>query len=157
VVLEGAYATSAVGLASYRWNQVTSAWRLIAYDSGWRDISALLANGWAGTLQCRLWGESVIYRTGLGVNSMSGTSATATTALAMSSVDAAFRNDASGRRVFVYNTVTAAIAPAAVGSDAIIMPAIGANSGYNFLPEARFAWGGTLPTSLPGTQITAPI
>ncbi len=39
VVFEGAYATSAVGLASYRWNQATSAWRLIAYDSGVRNVT----------------------------------------------------------------------------------------------------------------------
>ena len=39
-VIEGAYSSASVGLASYRWNAASGAWRLIAYDTGWRDVSA---------------------------------------------------------------------------------------------------------------------
>jgi len=38
LVLDGAYSVNTAGLASYRWNQVSAAWRLIAYDSGVRSL-----------------------------------------------------------------------------------------------------------------------
>lgn len=41
-VIDGSYTSSAVGLATYEWNHVAPGWRLIAYDSGWRDVSTLL-------------------------------------------------------------------------------------------------------------------
>jgi len=44
-VHDGAYADASAGLASYRWNAASGAWRLIAYDSGWRSITEIDSSG----------------------------------------------------------------------------------------------------------------
>ena len=44
-VIEGAYSSASVGLASYRWNAAAGTWRLLSYDTGWRSITEIDTSG----------------------------------------------------------------------------------------------------------------
>ena len=147
----GTYTDESVGRRIFTWDTVNSRWQMTYGDTGWRDVSALLANGWGGTLLVRRHNGRVSWRTGLGAASLDGTSASAVTAFTMSSIDAGFRNDTSGRRTLVYNSSDTTFTVAAIGSDALIMPAYGAGKKYNFVPEAVYTAGNAWPASLPGS------
>ena len=151
LVLRGTYTNESVGRRIFTWDTVNSRWQMTYGDTGWRDVSALLANGWGGTLLVRRHNGRVSWRTGLGAASLDGTSASAVTAFTMSSIDAGFRNDTSGRRTLVYNSSDTTFTVAHVGSDALIMPAYGAGKKYNFVPEAVYTADNAWPASLPGS------
>ena len=151
VVFEGAYATSAVGLASYRWNQATSAWRLIAYDSGWRLVP-VDQSGWTGDVWLRRNLQQIFINL-LGVTKSSG------------AVTGGFLTAAPG-----FTPVTYAACVVSTGSGTSTIASVQLSSGLwtvnSYPPVAAgvVIWGGaqigavdTLPTSLPGTQVTAPV
>ncbi len=150
-VLSGRYTDETIGRRIMTWDGVNNRFQLTYGDTGWRNVSALLANGWGGTLLVRRHNGRVSWRTGLGAASLDGTSASAVTAFTMSSIDAGFRNDASGRRTPVYNSSDTTFTVASIGSDALIMPAYGAGKKYNFVPEAVYTADNAWPASLPGS------
>ena len=149
LVLSGRYSTNTVGLATYEWNHASNNWRLIAYDSGWRGLSAeTLLNGWtvvSGVFEVRRTLDAVF------VNALfNGTSASADGVYAL---PVGFRPTSTWRfpAVSSANEPTSAMIVASTGNIAVITDrfaqvrvatAVGAST--------------TLPTSLPGTQVTAP-
>jgi len=47
-------------------------------DTGWRDVSSFLLNGWTGTLEWRRIGNDIIFRTAYGSAGLDGSAATST-------------------------------------------------------------------------------
>ena len=161
MVLEGAYATSAVGLASYRWNQASSNWRLIAYDSGWRTITAITSGGvvtgdaltasWqplsgvAGLVRAR----RVMHTTYFIARFVQVTTTTPTTGLWVPT--SGFESQVNSYQPIatnstpIYHATTAGITYGTVAAGSYV--------------QGMAVWDTfpTLPTSLPGTQATAPV
>ena len=54
LVMQGRYVSKTVGKATYEWD--FPGWRLMKYNSGVRDVAALLVNGWTAA-NAQLWRE----------------------------------------------------------------------------------------------------
>ena len=157
-VLSGRYSTNTVGLATYEWDHASNAWRLIAYDTGIRDISGDLLNGWVATntvsvrrVMGDVWvvggitnpaninGNSYFYnlpggfRPTEGWQYMVGTAQNATTRL-----------------------TTGALPLIMAGYDMGVSGVIDAGQYLDFAAHFVVSASSTLPSSLPGTQVTAP-
>lgn len=153
VVLDGMYSTSAVGLASYRWNAASAAWRLIAYDTGVRDVSDLLVNGWAvaGTdpyFTAQRIKDFVLVRARL--------TAAAYTAETFATLPSGFTASGTARGLAVQDGASSSSPTWRAGivstGTCQIYAATSAAVAINWtLPAAP-----ALPSSLPGTQATAP-
>ena len=157
LVLSGNYTTSTVGLATYDWNPTANSttpsawWRLIAYDSGLRDVStdavATMPAGW--TLM------STHIRRRL-------ETATAYWFFASTGVSTWDYSLPVGFRPVNECRIALTDGPGAPRGSVSVSPyapwlrwqAAGA---YTFAQEMVFTPAATLPTSLPGTQVTAPV
>lgn len=153
-VIEGAYAASSAGLASYRWNAANADWRLIAYDSGIRDLSAeAMSNGWAITAS-----SFKLSRDGRTVKLDMLLNAATASADAVYTLPAGFRPDQVAHRIVI---------PQGIGSPTPTMVEINTNgiisdfgriTGVShYISTSWRTSNSTLPASLPGTQITAPV
>ena len=162
-VHDGAYADASAGLASYRWNAASGAWRLIAYDSGWRDVSADMTaaaitkfpSGFLGvrrtlaTVTCRFYAATgtVAGAGGVGVYSL----------------PVGFRMVApiaGSARGPIGSTIEAAsglLSPHSLYSDGTQLTVGATSASCNYL-QGHLASDAvmTLPTSLPGTTYTNP-
>ena len=138
-VVEGAD----TGRAAYVWDQVNGRPQMVYYDSGWRDVSSLLSNGWTGSAYLRRADNIVMLR----FESLSGTAATGDTVL---TVPAGFRSESTIQQLLPANS-----------SDATAVRARMTNTGaVTILPRATATavsatWSlsttNALPTTLPGT------
>lgn len=152
-VLSGRYSTNAVGLASYEWNHASNAWRLIAYDTGWRDITDNYVNGWQSALEgygLRLRRRNgTIYLSGY----LDGTSATnASVRLLGSEWRPSDGTVASGSWSKSDGTVSG---PAILQNQQYLV-LFGSYQNTNLLVSMSWPSRDALPSSLPGTQVTAP-
>ena len=151
-VIDGSYDTDTVGLASYEWRRSgTPGWRLIAYDSGLRDVStdavATMPAGWTLT--------STHIRRRL-------ETATAYWFFASTGVSTWDYSLPVGFRPVNECRIALTDGPGAPRGSVSVSPyapwlrwqAAGA---YTFAQEMVFTPAATLPTSLPGTQVTAPV
>jgi len=152
LVLDGAYSTNSVGLASYRWNHVTSAWRLIAYDSGFRNVIADLANGWAGAdgTSHLLVRRTLSHVTFIGYY----LTAAAATSSTLYSLPLGFAVTVAHYRQPVSISGGAPTGLLTVASTLVVAPYAGATDLEFF---ATYSAEVALPTSLPGTQVTTPV
>ena len=164
-VLDGSYDTDTVGLASYEWRHSgTPGWRLIAYDSGVRDVSALLLSAYKTLVPNA---KATLHRNGNLVtfgfdNGVAMTATGLQTLTDQTCITNGFRY--SGHSVT--NTTQTLLLDAGSG-----IP-----SGLAFYMQSNVQIGGGIhtpgsrvrgslswitadppPTSLPGTQVTAPV
>ena len=160
-VLDGSYDTDTVGLASYEWRHSgTPGWRLIAYDSGWRGVTADLEPAAAtkfpnGILGVRRQTGTVTVRFYAGTGTVTGAGVTV-----IYSLPVGFRVHTLSTRGPAGSTLNAMAGiptPHLVYSDgpAVIGGFTSASPDYtvgHLTADASDA----LPTSLPGTQVTAP-
>ncbi len=159
-VIEGAYATSSVGLASYRWNAASAAWRLIAYDTGWRSITEIDTSGtvtgdaltasWqamsstAGYVRLR----RTLHVVQLAVRYLQVTTTTPTTGLL--AVYTGFHADSGGyvpiatNGQYVLHSVNASACLGTVAANSYVQG------------HASWAAPANLPSSLPGSTLTNP-
>ena len=147
-VLSGRYSTNTVGLASYEWNHADNGWRLVRYDSGARSIT--LNGTWAA-----LGADSynAIQRHNNLVTLM---------VYADSGSDDSLYTVPTGFQPYPYtstgtwqNTTGSLFGPARYNYSDKIVRVYGYTSG-NLMLSMTWPTSTTLPTSLPGTQVTAP-
>ena len=149
-VIEGAYADASAGLASYRWNAASAAWRLIAYDSGIRNITADLANGWAAGGGGYVYVRRTTSHTTVSIYYITGASATSATFITL----------ASG---FQFTPTLNALARTNSGTNALVVATstMTFTGSYTSYADVEATLSGpatpTLPTSLPGTTVTSPV
>lgn len=156
LVLSGKHTTSTVGLASYEWNPTANSttasawWRLIAYDSGVRNVASLLTNGWAEAGS----GPVVELRRQNGLVTLTGgIDGSAKTADTFLATPDGFKPLGFRAMAWVgHNSVNAAVY-GDVSSDNVRC--------FSGIALVRFTavWtaAAALPTSLPGTQVIAPV
>lgn len=129
------------GRAIYTWDHLNQREQLIYGDTGWRDISGLLLNGWTGTVFLRRLGHTVFLRH----NALNRASATGANFM---TVPAGFASGASDALSIVTRPVT--------GSTPAYGSLSGGTLGYTLTdgePRAsQLSWPTTdaWPTSLPG-------
>jgi hypothetical protein len=153
-VIDGSYDTDTVGLASYEWRRSgTPEWRLIAYDTGTRSVLADL-----NTVTGLVPAAATIRRTLYDVRLSLSASATA---------------DVSNGNIYTLPTgfIPKLVAPTAfsyrglIGAEAWMMRPVGSGTWLVSLATTAstttlwvtYETAATLPTSLPGTQVTAPV
>ena len=167
VVLEGAYATSAVGLASYRWNQATSAWRLIAYDTGLRQTSSwdvagtvtgdALPTGWEPRTGESGWIRWLRTRdtATVFVRAIQASAASPDPII----IPSGFLAQDDIQALIPMPTVAQTRAWAVIGEDQLRRASSNVFTIGDASGEFAMSWPAvpTLPTSLPGTQVTAPV
>ena len=149
----GTYYNDTAGtLGAWRWQKRTGAgntgWVVTVGDTGWRDITSLLVNGWTGAA-----GSVLALRTADAVHvsfeALSGAAATAGTALTL---PVGYRSRAGRSSRLLFHTATPALKrflaydSGIVAYNGTVPDASGANYGIGTFPAAP-AW----PTSLPGT------
>ena len=163
-VIDGSYDSDTVGLASYEWRRSgTPGWRLIAYDSGLRDVSASLPAAHL-TLNPNAIGR--LQRIGRMVTFHydSGASPTATgvqSVLTSAVVTDGFRFSAAAAGII---NITGTLNPGSGALQLISLYLSGATSVSSATHVSGTRASGSLswftndapPASLPGTQITAP-
>ncbi|MBZ4486279.1 pyocin knob domain-containing protein [Microbacterium sp. cx-55] len=135
------------GRAIYTWDDLNNREQLIYGDTGWRDISADLINGWSGTAQLRRVGALVELK----FNGLDPSAQTSATALQLA---AGFRPGGTNERPLLHTATT----PATVyrmsitgGSSASSINAA-ANAGLLY-GSGTFMTSDTWPTVLPGTAV----
>ena len=169
-VLDGSYDTDTVGLASYEWRHSgTPGWRLIAYDSGLRNITTewIAAHNASADASKFDWSSAsfAVYLTRSLSHStitiLDGfkTAGVAGAPLIPAAIPSGFRpSTAYAAQVPIFNrnatTVGAIIQPWSNGSMAYVLTTSIVNNGFEITyPSPR----APLPSSLPGTQVTAPV
>ncbi|HQW51922.1 MAG TPA: hypothetical protein PL082_07690, partial [Tepidiformaceae bacterium] len=144
----GTYYTDTAGTTgAWRWQKRTGAgntgWVVVDGDTGWRNVSSLLVNGWTGSAYVKRTAEVLT----LELEGVSGSAATATTVLTL---PVGFRVVTRASRLLYHTT-----APAlkrfmldAAGAVTLIggVPEVSTVYGQNLTPPGT-AW----PTALPGT------
>ena len=155
IVLDGAYATSAVGLASYRWNQATSAWRLIGYDSGLRNITSLLSNANQTVNIAQIGRSNRMVEFWLDVTVNTGVAGLAN----LGPLPSGFLPEVSANHdTSITDTLGTTLAAFVIREEATgISRAAAPANGRRFRGFWTFRTAATLPTSLPGDLITAPV
>ena len=149
----GTYYNDTAGtLGAWRWQKRTGAgntgWIVTVGDTGWRDVTSLLVNGWTGAA-----GSVLALRTADAVHisfeALSGAAATAGTALTL---PVGYRSRAGRSSRLLFHTATPALKrflayeSGVVAYNGTVPDASGANYGIGTFPAAP-AW----PASLPGT------
>ena len=151
-ILAGEYTTNTVGLATYRWNPLAPGWRLVAYDSGWRDVADLLVNGWAvASIDGRVEVQRTLRHLALVVN----VSAANRTSLDVMTLPAGFRPLRNIYQLPGGEGLGGVALPAYISTGGVfsIGKSTTATSIYYAVTVPAFT---TLPTSLPGTQVAPP-
>ena len=153
--MPGLFASSrfsqAIGRAMYAWNDAASVEQLIYGDTGWRDMSSLLVNGWTlgsgGALQVRRVGYQVYWR----AYNLVGTAATSSIFVA---VPSGFGYETFSNRLPTTDgtAVTSVLVNNTTGIGANVNVPIAVAFASNFsnwnYPTAQ-PW----PTALPGTAV----
>lgn len=138
------------GKASYIWDETVPGWRLAVYDSGWRDVSAALEAGASGTLLIRRTATNV-HVLSFNVTNSSGTIYIAPAGFAPGS-----GTDGIAAPVVKFDgTVGAMTFNSPAGGHMALSAGIKAYAGAYL--SAVFPVRTAIPTSLPGTQATAPV
>ena len=138
------------GKATYLWDETVPGWRLAVYDSGWRDVSAALEAGASGSLLIRRTATNV-HVLSFNVTNSSGTIYIAPAGFA----------PGSGTEGIVApvakfdGTVGAMTFNSPAGGHMSLSAGIKAYAGAWL--SAVFPVSTAIPTSLPGTQATAPV
>ena len=153
-VLSGRYSTNSVGLASYEWDHANNAWRLIAYDTGWRDVSSLLVNGWA-----QQFGNGfAIRRSSNRVELYGYLNGSAATAGTICMIPTGFTPRALQTAVRTWASNTGSVSGIVrVETNDMSIILYGSYVGTGRLFNMSWTTEQALPTSLPGTQVTAPV
>lgn len=138
---------SVAGTAVYQWDELRARDQIIYLDTGWRDITSLILNGWtASTLRIQRFGNTVTVM-GRVLNGVAATSAK------LLSVNLSGFRPSDTSAVHTGFVPDAAEAPKAyrVGAD-IEIPSFATYSNARW---AKFEWvtDDVAPTSLPGTGI----
>lgn len=138
------------GKATYLWDETVPGWRLAVYDSGWRDVSAALEAGASGTLLIRRTATNV-HVLSFNVTNSSGTIYIAPAGFAPGS-----GTDGIAAPVVKFDgTVGAMTFNSPSGGHMALSAGIKAYAGAYL--SAVFPVRTAIPTSLPGTQATAPV
>jgi hypothetical protein len=141
------YWDETVGRRKFAWDTTNNRWQLVYGDTGWRDVSALLVNGWTGAAYLRRVNDRVTLRT----NAAVGTAASSTIMLTLPSVD--WRPTTT---VFIPALITGSITAATLGG----IDVNNSNGNVYVFPYATVAsmsieasWSvvSTWPSVLPGT------
>src|SRR5574343_767248 len=101
------------GRACFVWDQVNSRPQMVYYDSGWRDISSLLLNGWTGSLFIRRADNMVMLRT----SGLSGAGATSDT---IATIPSGFRLEATISQILPANATDATVVRAQMTSAGVL-------------------------------------
>lgn len=134
------------GLAIYTWDEQAAREQLFYGDTGWRDISGLLVNGWAAaSLSLRRTTYDVEVR----VTGLSPAAATGSTAFTLPTGFAGWNGVADARAVVWVSGTKSWLA--AMGSTVQIAGWSAADGPSHF--TAKFTTGLSWPTSLPGTPL----
>lgn len=155
LVLQGEYTTHSASIATTgkgTWTWDLTGWRLVAYDTGVRDVSGLLINGWT----VAAGGHAALRRTAetLTVSAMLDASAS-TSSIFLGNQGTAFRP-------VLATYGQASLATAANQSLVALWQANGSARIYGATTPSVYVTlnaptPADLPTSLPGTQLTAPV
>lgn len=146
----GQYTDNTAGKATYLWDETVPGWRLAVYDSGWRDVSAALEAGASGTLLIRRTATNV-HVLSFNVTNSSGTIYIAPAGFAPGS-----GTDGIAAPVVKFDgTVGAMTFNSPAGGHMALSAGIKAYAGAYL--SAVFPVRTAIPTSLPGTQATAPV
>ncbi len=140
LVLDGQYSTESVGRRIYSWDAVNARWQQTYGDTGWRDVSAGLKNGYTGALYFRRIG---VYTSFTGA-------ITRATANGAYDIPAGFRPlqaSAFYPSIASRSATTGAIAMATVDAELYIYGVD--NNAYSV--NGTFVSGDEWPTALPGT------
>lgn len=133
------------GRAIYTWDDLNNREQLIYGDTGWRNITANLLNGWAGgTIYLRRVGSVVTMR-------LTGTSGANKTAVDFIGMDLGFRPLATTRVPFCATSTTVSVLEYSPTTNAW-RSANTDNLGSNF-SEINWTTTDPWPTSLPGTAV----
>ncbi len=135
---------AATGRAGYVWDTINARAQMVYYDSGWRDISSLLANGWTGQLFVRRTDNVVLLRSA----GLSGAGATADT---VATLPTGFRSESTINQILPANATDATVLRAQMTSaGAIILPRAVATAVSSTWPMSTT---NALPTALPGDPV----
>ena len=138
------------GKATYLWDETVPGWRLAVYDSGWRDVSAALEAGASGTLLIRRTATNVH------VLSFNVTSSSDTIYIAPAGFAPGSGTEGIVAPVAKFDgTVGAMTFNSPAGGHMALSAGIKAYAGAYL--SAVFPVRTAIPTSLPGTQATAPV
>ena len=138
------------GKATYLWDETVPGWRLAVYDSGWRDVSAALEAGASGTLLIRRTATNVH------VLSFNVTNSSDTIYIAPAGFAPGSGTDGIAAPVVKFDgTVGAMTFNSPAGGHMALSAGIKAYAGAYL--SAVFPVRTAIPTSLPGTQATAPV
>lgn len=146
------YVDTAATNGAVEWVKASGAgntgWRVVYGDTGWRDISAELVNGWTGQggttgVAVRRLTNAVVFR----YRSLNGQNATSTTlwvpavGFRVESADGQVAMFGSAPALLQINTTPAVVCPTGVAS--------GGNGSIQWTPQASQPW----PPSLPGNPV----
>lgn len=140
------------GKASYIWDETVPGWRLIAYDTGMRDVSSLLANGW--TLSSSQPAFSV-RRTLTTVHLLVGLNPTSKTDVVPGVLPSGFLPIGNNFQVRFGESSSGSSLPGYIAAGGSVV-VIGATT-TDVFGTVSWTAAAALPTSLPGTQVTAPV
>ena len=146
----GQYTDNTAGKATYLWDETVPGWRLAVYDSGWRNVSAALEAGASGSLLIRRTATNVH------VLSFNVTSSSDTIYIAPAGFAPGSGTEGITAPVVKFDgTVGAMTFNSPAGGHMALSAGIKAYAGAWL--SAVFPVRTAIPTSLPGTQATAPV
>lgn len=161
LVLDGSYTNSTVGKASYIWDHDAPGWRLIAYDSGWRDVSASIASAVLTAnpdAKCYLWRGLDTARVQYFTGGASSTLTTSATIYTVPSTGFFYRHAADGARSAAPLISGGLVVGGLWMASNRFVTASALTAGADVRGDVTYPVTGTsLPSSLPGTQVTAPV
>ena len=153
LVLGGSYTTDAAGLATYAWDAVSTGWRLVAYDSGWRDVSSLLVNSWAAS---GTDGRVEARRTRDTIQAVLNLSAAAKTANTVLTLPAGFRPPRNLYAIGGQEGLSGTHLGASLSTAGVFVVGTATTSTQTYFTLNVPASSSLLPSSLPGTTVTSP-
>ena len=136
------YWDESVGRRQFAWDTVNNRWQMVYGDTGWRDVSASLANSWTGTLLVRRIGYIVYVRATLG-----GTAATNNNLWSFPSGWACLTTPSTHLLAGINNALAPIFAQANSGNAAIATP----DRTNSIVITGAYSTGDAWPASLPGS------
>jgi len=130
------------------WDSTLGRWQTTWYDSGWRNLSASLLNGYTGTAHLRRTSGMCVLAF---ENLPTSASVTAFTAL---SLPAGFRPSYLAQRGLIQTSAAAIARKIVVAGDGSV-DITGWSNGETLNGTFAFPVDSAIPTSLPGTLVTA--
>ncbi len=148
------------GKASYLWDDTAGGWRLIAYDSGRREVtSALEAAHLSANPNARMWVQRRLSTVSVWYDS--GTSPTSTGIQTVWTCPTGFQFQVGGLTTYNMGQATDTGAGLNVGQglyvNSVAVRTFGWVSGTRQLVQFNYPAADSIPTVLPGTLYTAPV